>query len=108
MLVYVSVTDLGKDDPMIFSAENQEWDDATLKQLKDEYNIIFQTNGDGVIPVMLVDKNSENPLIAIGYEDDGTIFFERKQGLFKECFSAFWVKFLIADLEEALKMLNAN
>lgn len=108
MLQYVFNTDLEDDEPIMFSAYDQCWDETTLKQLKDEYNVVFMTNGDGVCPVMIVNTDSKYPLIVIGSEDDGTIHFERKYGQFRHCFSAYWTKFLIADLEEALRMCNEN
>ena len=104
MLEYVFNTDLEDDEPMMFCAEDQCWDDATLKQLKEEYNIIFMTSGDAVKPVMIVNSNSKYPLIVIGSEDDGTLYFKRQYGQFINCFSAYWVKSLIADLEEALRI----
>ena len=106
MLQYVFNTDLEDDEPMMFSAYDQCWDDATLNQLKDEYNIMFETNGAAVIPVMIINKDSEYPLIVLGSEDDGTITFKRKYGQFEDMFSIGWVKPLIADLEEALKVCN--
>lgn len=106
MLQYVFNTDLEDDEPMMFSAEEQCWDDATLKQLREEYNIIFMTSGDGVMPIMILNKDSKYPLLVIGSEDDGTIFFERKYGTLAHTFSPYWVKSLIADLEEALMVCN--
>ena len=104
MLKYVFNTDLEDDEPMMFSAEDQCWDDDTLKQLKEEYNIVFMTKGDGVMPVMILNKDSQYPLFVLGGEDDGTIFFKREYGQFRNTFSPYWVKYLIADLEEALKI----
>ena len=106
MLQYVFNTNLEDDEPMMFSAEDQCWDDDTLKQLKEEYNIIFMTSGDAVKPVMIINTNSKYPLFVIGSEDDGTLFFHREYGQFTNCFSAYWAKSLIADLEEALQVCN--
>ena len=106
MLKYIFNTDLEADEPMRFSAEEQSWDSATLKQLREEYNIIFRTSGRGVIPIMILNKDSENPLLVLGNEDDGTISFDRKYGGFLNKFSSYWVKSLIADLEEALRICN--
>ena len=104
MLKYVFNTNLEDDEPMMFCAEEQCWDDDTLKQLREEHNIIFRTNGRGVMPIMILNKDSEYPLIAIGSEDDGTIYFERRYGSLADTFSPYWVKYLIADLEEALRV----
>lgn len=108
MLQYVFNTDLEDNEPIMFCAYDQRWDKATLKQLKDEYNVVFMTSGDAVCPVMIVNRDSKYPLLVIGSEDDGTIQFEREYGQFRNCFSAYWTKSLIADLEEALKMCNEN
>lgn len=108
MLKYIFNTDLKDNEPMMFCAEEQCWDDATLKQLKEEHDIIFMTSGDGVIPVMILNKDSQYPMIVLGSEDDGTIFFQREYGQFVHRFSAYWVKHLIADLKEALKVCNKN
>ena len=108
MLKYVFNEDLEDDESMMFSAEDQCWDDATLKQLKEEYNIVFMTSGDAVKPVMIINGNSRYPLFVIGSEDDGTLYFKRQYGQFTNCFSAYWAKPLIADLEEALRMCNEN
>jgi hypothetical protein len=106
MLQYVFNTDLEDDEPMMFSAEDQCWDDDTLKQLREEYDIIFMTSGEGVMPVMILNKDGQYPLFVLGSEDDGTIFFDREYGHFRNTFSPYWVKYLIADLEEALRVCN--
>ena len=106
MLQYVFNEDLGPNEPMMFSAKDQTWDKATLKQLKEEYNIIFMTKGDAVMPVMIINKDSEYPLFVIGSEDDGTIQFEREYGHFTNTFSPYWVEPLIADLQAALEHCN--
>lgn len=108
MLSYVFNENLEDDETMMFSAEDQRWDDDTLKQLKEEYNIVFMTSGDAVKPVMIINSNSKYPLLVIGSEDDGTLYFKRKYGQFINCFSAYWAKSLIADLEEALRICNEN
>lgn len=106
MLQYVFNTDLEDNEPMTFCAEEQCWDDTTLKQLREEHDIIFMTSGDGVMPIMILNKDSQYPLFVLGSEDDGRIFFKREYGQFTNAFSPYWVKFLIADLEEALKVCN--
>lgn len=111
MLQYVFNEDneyLEPDEPITFVAEDQIWDKATLKQLKDEYNIVFMTSGNGVIPIMIVNKNGENPWFVLGSEDDGRIYFERRYGQLINCFSPYWIKPLIADLEEVLRILEED
>lgn len=86
------------EETLMISAEDQAWDDDTLRQLKDEHNIVFMTSGDGVIPVKI-----EGHLVALGHEDDGTIYFHKRYGQYTMCFSKGWIPHLIADLQEALK-----
>jgi hypothetical protein len=108
MLSYVWNEELEDNEPMMFVAEDQCWDKATLKQLKKEHNIVFMTSGDGVMPIMIINKDSDNPLFVIGHEDDGTIQFDREYGHLSHCFSFYWVKSLIADLEEALRVCKKS
>lgn len=94
--------DIGPDEPLYLSARNQEWDDATLKQLRDDYHIFFMSGGNGVIPVMVLQRTSSaDPLIILGSEDDGTIRFDRYYGQFQTCFSSYWVPYLVSDLMAA-------
>lgn len=105
MLQYVELPDDEySDDMWIFSAEDQCWDDETLRQLKEEYNVVFMTNGDGVTPVMI----SKEWGIILGHEDDGTIQFKRKYGQPEMCFSKVWVEDLIADLQEACRLIESG
>lgn len=106
MLQYVEFwpDDIYGDDPWVFSAEDQCWDDETLRQLKEEYNIVFMTNGDGVTPVMA----SKQWGIILGHEDDGTIQFRRQYGQPEMCFSKIWVEDLIADLKEVCRLIESG
>ena len=85
---------------LIISAENQTWDKQTLQQLKDDYNIIFMTNGNGVSPVKIV-RMGNGYGVAIGSEDDGTIFFNKSFGNYENSFHSLWIDSLIADLQAA-------
>lgn len=106
MLQYIDFSDDNdySNDPWMFSAEDQNWDDETLRQLKEEYGVVFMTNGDGVIPVMI----SERWGIVLGSEDDGTIQFQRQYGQPMMCFSKIWVEDLIADLKEACRIIESG
>lgn len=70
------------------------------------------TNGNGVLPVMILEQKDANettyiePLLVIGSEDDGCIRFERKFGIFKDMFAYTWARNLIADLTEAIKICD--
>ena len=108
MLQYVWNEELEDNEPMMFVAEDQCWDKATLKQLEKEHNIVFMTSGNGVMPIMILNKDSDNPLFVIGHEDDGTLYFDREYGNISNSFSYYWVKSLIADLEEALRICGKS
>ena len=85
------------EESLMISAEDQAWDEKTLKQLKDEHNITFMTRGDGVIPVMM-----KGDLVVLGSEDDGTNFFHKRYGSYETCFSKYWGPYLIEDLKKAI------
>lgn len=85
-------------DPAMFVAENQTWDKATCKQLKDEYNVIF--NG-GIRAYMVIETETATPLIAVGHEDDGVISFQKRNGHYEDCFSAYWLDSVIDCLTRA-------
>lgn len=89
-----------EDDNYVLSAEGQEWDAATLKQLRDEYNIVYNN---GCHPILILKEDNEYFLV-IGHEDDGRIWFERKYGQFKNRFHVSWAEKLIQNLEEAVKL----
>lgn len=80
-------------------AYNQEWDNETLKELKEKHNIVFMSEGDSVTPILV-----ENGIINIGIEDDGTLFF-MNDGI---SISANWIDSLIAELKEAKNLINKN
>lgn len=102
MLRFVDNADLSDpEEDVRFCAEDQSWDEDTLKELRDKYNIIFKTSGDGVFPIM-VTGSKNNPIFVMGSEDDGTIVFRRSYGQFENAFSSYWVEPLIADLKEAV------
>lgn len=105
MLQYVSK---GKDDDRwYFSAYDQCWDDATLKELWEEHHVIFMPDGiDAVHAVMIVEREGENPLIVIGVEDDGTLYFDRKYGQFAHGFDASWIDSLVGTLLKSKSRIN--
>lgn len=108
MLECVFDKNLADDEPAMYSACDQRWDKATLDELRDKHDIIFMTGGDGVIPVKIINKESSNPSIALGSEDDGTITFPREYGDFVNRISTAWIPFLIKDLEEAMRIIELN
>ncbi len=107
MLQYVFLHDSDdrySDEPEMFTAEDQCWDEETLRQLRDEYHVVFMTNGDGVTPIMISDQWG----IILGHEDDGTIQFRYQFGKPEMCFGKIWVEDLIADLKEACRLIEAG
>lgn len=97
--------ELKNDEPFIISVEDQLYDEETLRQLRDEHNVIFMTGGNGVLPIMVLNER-KNPLLAIGHEDDGTIFFDRKYGQYSNTLSPHWVDYLVSDLREAVRFIR--
>ena len=94
---------------LYISAEDQCWDKNTLNQLRDEYDIIFMSADDGVIPVKVIRYGDNHYGVALGSEDDGTIAFEQysygNKTQYKHGFSDYWIDFLIADLQEAKRYI---
>ena len=90
------------DEVLMISAEDQWWNAEALKELKDEHNIIFMSSGNACKPIMVIPRENEAPLVAIGVEDDGTVYFKRdKYGRYENSFDSGWIKSLIADLQAA-------
>ena len=89
---------------LLISAEDQCWDDETLKQLRNEHDIIFKSAGYGVTPVKVI-KYGEHYGVALGSEDDGTIIFEKYCDNYKHMFSEYWIDTLIADLQETKRYI---
>lgn len=85
-------------DELLIYAEDQCWDDDTLKELRDKHNVFFMTTDDAVCPVMVVERKEHSPLIVIGSEDDGTIWFKKSHGSYEFAFDAYWTDSFIADL----------
>lgn len=95
------------DGVQYINSKNQEWnDEQTQKELAD-MNVVF--SGKGVIPIKIIYRdNQSNPLIELGSEDDGCIFFgEFKNSLnHSQVFNAHWIRALIDDLKAALKTIE--
>lgn len=108
MLSYIEWDETSDPDEAFYlTAEDQTWDEATLKQLRDEYNIFFMSDGEGVVPVMILHPDTI-PMVVFGIEDDGMVAFAREYGHFKHCISAAWIPGLIADLAAAKAFCDAK
>lgn len=93
-----------------FFAVDQCWDAETLKEIKEKYNIFFMSNGkDAATPLMVIPRPGMNPLIVVGWEDDGQIGFDKDQyGNWVKTFSAGWIDSFIADLQAAKEAIDSN
>lgn len=92
-----------------FSVDDQWWNKEAIQELRDEYNIIFMSSGRGCIPVKIIPRDGEPPLVALGVEDDGTLYFRRNGfGGYENSFDSSWIDSLIADLQEAKAKINGG
>ena len=92
------------------AAENDVWDKATLKELREKYNIIFLSKGNGMHPIKILYREEcpDEPLIVIGYEHCGMICFDKYMGNYQNTFSSYWLEYLIADLKAAEKEIKKH
>lgn len=74
-------------------AENQNWNKETIKQLKNEYNILY--DGTGCYGFEVIPREQSNPLIRIYSEDDGTLYRTNI------VFDIYWIKSFIKNLLDA-------
>lgn len=90
------------------SAEDQWWNKEALAELRDTYNIIFMSSGRGCKPILVIPRENESPLVAIGVEDDGTVYFKRDDyGNYANSFDSGWIDSLIADLQAAKEFIKS-
>lgn len=89
------------DATLEISTHNQVWDKKSLKELKDMGILFMNGKHDACIPVRVINKDYYDiPMIEIGSEDDGTIFFGGENS---KIFSSYWLDGLIEDLKAAKK-----
>lgn len=92
-----------------FIADDQHWDDSTVKELRERYNIFFMSNGrDAATPLMVIPRPGKSTLIVVGWEDDGTIGFNRGDYGWETCFDSYWINSFIADLQVAKEAIDSN
>ena len=97
------------DEVHCFSVYDQWWSTEAIQELRDKHNIIFMSSGDACQPVMIIPRDGETPAVAIGVEDDGTLYFRRNgYGQYANSFDSSWIDFLIADLQEAKAKINGD
>jgi hypothetical protein len=99
----------------MISAEEQHWDEATLNELKEKHNIIFMTSSNAVFAFKIIERNEtffghliDSPIIAVGSEDDGTLYFNKNKGVFKNRFDSSWIDSIIADLQKVKEIVDKN
>ena len=92
-----------------FSVYDQWWSKEAIQELRDKHNIIFMSSGGASKPVMIIPRDGEAPLVAIGVEDDGTLYFRRNSyGQYANSFDSSWIDSLIADLQAAKAKINGE
>lgn len=92
----------------VYVAENQAWDAATLKELRDKYNIYYNK---GIRPMKIIPRdNGLNPLVVMGYEDDGRMWFVKDEwGDYKHRFDSYWIDSITDNLnivKDAIKEMK--
>ena len=90
LVLYIS------DGALCVSASDQEWSRRKTQEELQKIGIFMQSCG--VCPVMIIERNNHNPLVVIGDEDDGTMFFQEDP----KTFDLYWARHLINDLEDAI------
>ena len=90
MIAYTNCNEeLEADENVIFRAEDQEWDNATIKELKEKYHVIYTG---GIQAIMLVKSTYDGRiLLAQGFEDDGCIQFPRSYNQFEHMYHPYWL-----------------
>lgn len=91
------IENLLDDEPVYFRAEDQTWDGQTMRELWEKYHVYYNR---GIWGYMVIPRKTGDPLIVIGYEDDGCIRFPRSYGQYEHSFSAYWIKSILKDFDE--------
>lgn len=89
-----------------YVVQDQTYDDKTLKELEQKHNIFFLNGANGCTPIKVVPRKGRNPLIVLGYEDDGCIWFEKQFGHYRNAFDSSLIDGLITDLTAAKKFVE--
>lgn len=89
------------DASLEISTQDQIWDKESLKELNDMGIFFMSGKRDACIPVRVINEDYyTRPMIEIGSEDDGTLFFGCDDS---KTFSSHWIDGLIEDLKAAKK-----
>lgn len=89
-------------------AENQEWDDKTIQQLRKEHNIFYDRSSH--IAVMLYGFSKKHGgMVVFGFEDDGTIYFDKDDHhKFKHAFHSRVLPAVLKELQDAYSYMKAR
>lgn len=89
-------------------AENKEWDDKTIEQLRKEHNIFYDRSSH--IAVMLYGFSKKHGgMVVLGFEDDGTIHFDNDEHLkFKHAFHSRVLPAVLKELYGAYEYMKAR
>ena len=91
------------DAKMEVSTYNQDWDETSLKELRDKEIFFMSNNVDSVTPIKLTRDKDGNPrLIEIGIEDDGTLFFGNQN----IDIHVMWIDSLINELQAVKEYIS--
>ncbi len=96
------------DDGARVWAENQEWDDKTIQQLRKEHNIFYDRSSH--IAVMLYGFSKKHGgMVVFGFEDDGTIYFDKDDHhKFKHAFHSRVLPAVLKELQDAYSYMKAR
>lgn len=89
-----------KDDEDVYIfAKDQCWSDKVTQNELLSIDIILS----GILPIKIIPRTNNNPLLQIGSEDDGVIHFNDSKN---PKFDAYWAPLLIDDIRTALNIIE--
>lgn len=96
------------DDMVMVWAENQEWDDATIAQLRKKYNIFYERGT--YLPVMLYNFSKKSGgMVVFGFEDDGTLYFHKKNNVdFEHQFNSRLIGGVMKELNSVVEYMRTR
>lgn len=89
-------------------AENQEWNDKTVEQLRKEYHIFYDRSSH--IAVMLEGFSKKHGgMVVLGFEDNGAIYFHKDEHLkYKAAFHSRMLPAVLKELHDAYEYTKAR
>lgn len=99
---------LDSDDMVMVWADNQEWNDATIEQLRKEYNIFYERGTHIAVMLYRFTKKSGG-MVVFGFEDDGTLYFHKSNVLdFEHQFHTRVFSGVMKELNDAAEYMKAR